>query len=118
MADKERDIINDRLINLPENTRLFRINAGMGWTGKIAQHTGKMVVIKNPYPLHAAPTGWPDLCGWTSVTITPDMVGQTVAVFTGEEVKATGKLSEEQNKFKEIITRMGGFFRTLTPSSF
>ena len=63
MADKERDIINDRLINLPDDTRLFRINAGMGWTGKIAQYTGKMIVIKNPYPLHAAPTGWPDLCG-------------------------------------------------------
>jgi len=113
MADKERDIIQDRLLNLKENERLFRINAGMGWVGKIVKHTGNMLILKNPRPLRAAPTGWPDLCGWTEIEITSDMVGQRMAIFTGEEVKATGKLSAKQNKFKEIILRMGGYFRVL-----
>lgn len=114
MADKEKEIINARLTTLSENERLFRINAGMGWTGKITKHTGTMIIIRNPYPLHAAPTGWPDLCGWTEITVTPDMVGQKLAIFTGEEIKATGKLSEDQTRFKNIISRMGGIFRVLT----
>ena len=33
------------------------------------------------------PTGSADLVGWTPVTITPDMVGKTVAVFSSVEVK-------------------------------
>ena len=73
-----------------------------------------MMIIKNPFPLHAAPEGWGDLVGWTSVKITPDMVGQTMAIFTMEEVKATGKLSKAQERFRDIILRMGGIFRVLS----
>ena len=113
MGVKERDIINTRLKGLADNERLFRINAGMGWQGKCVRK-GKIMIIENPFPLHAAPEGWPDLCGWTSVTVTPDMVGQTVAVFTFEEVKATGKLSKAQTRFKDVIERMGGIFRIVT----
>jgi hypothetical protein len=36
-----------------------------------------------------------------------------VAVFTGEEVKATGKLGPAQERFKSIIEKMGGIHRTL-----
>jgi len=40
-----------------------------------------------------------DLVGWTSVVITPEMVGKTVAIFTAIEVKpATFKIKE---KYKE-----------------
>jgi len=113
MGRKERDIINDRLSNLADNERLFRINAGMGWAGR-AVRVGDKVVIKNPYPLHAAPEGWPDLCGWTSVEITPDMVGQKVAVFTGYEVKATGKATPRQSAFGDLVRRMGGIFGIIT----
>jgi hypothetical protein len=113
MAAPERDIINDRLLNLAPSERLFRINAGTGWVGKIAKK-GRFMIIDNPRPLHAAPEGWPDLCGWTSILITPDMVGKTVAVFTAEEVKATGRLNPRQRRFRDIILRMGGIFRVLT----
>jgi hypothetical protein len=114
MGEKERNIINLRLSTLAENERLFRINSGMGWAGN-AVRKGDIVLIKNPYPLHAAPEGWPDLTGWTTITITPDMIGQRVAVWTGEEIKATGRLSKAQERFKEIIERMGGIFRILKP---
>lgn len=113
MGKKERDLINDRLLNLKENERLFRINSAMGWAGKVVKHTGKFIILSNPYPIHSAPEGWPDLCGWQTVTVTEDMIGQKVAVFVGEEVKATGKLSKEQNRFRDIILKMGGIFRIL-----
>lgn len=113
MGTREREIINARLSSLAPNERLFRINAGMGWAGTCARK-GDILIIKNPWPLHAAPEGWPDLCGWTSVTVTPDMVGQKIAVFTAEEVKADGsKLRKRQAAFREIIERMGGIFRIL-----
>lgn len=114
MGQKERDIINPRLISLADNERLFRSNAGMAWAGN-AVRKGDITIIKNARPFHGMPTGWPDLTGWTSVTITPDMVGKTVAIFTAEEVKATGKIipGSEQDGFREIITRMGGIHRVL-----
>ena len=114
MGQKERNIINLRLSTLDADTRLFRINSGMGWAGN-AVRKGDIVIIKNPFPLHAAPEGYPDLSGWTSIVITPDMVGKRVAVWTGEEVKATGRLSVAQERFRDIVERMGGIFRVLKP---
>lgn len=113
MASKEKSVINARLLSLADNERLFRINSGVGWQGQIVRKNDFMI-IKNPRPLHAAPEGWPDLCGWTTLEITPDMVGQKIAVFTAEEVKATGQLSKKQKKFKAIIERMGGIFRVIS----
>ncbi len=58
-----------------------------------------------------------DLIGWTPITITPDMVGKTVAVFTAIEVKSPGfrvrqfnKKSREyaQNKYIELVKLFGG----------
>lgn len=111
MSQPEKVIINRILSTLPENKRLFRINSGMGWTGKFLLKDRRRGVIENPRPLHAAPKGWPDLCGWETITVTPDMVGRQLAIFVGEEVKATGRLSREQKKFKELLERMGGIFR-------
>jgi hypothetical protein len=115
MAELESDIIRDRLLSLADNERLFRINAGMGWAGK-AHRRGRFIIIDNPRPLHAAPDGWPDLTGWTAITITPDMVGQTVAVFTAEEIK-TGrqkiKPGSDQERFQRVITEMGGIHRVI-----
>lgn len=113
MGQKEKKIINERLKNLSDNERLFRINAGMGWVGKIVKKTDSMLLMKNPRPFYGAPDGWLDLSGWTQVEITPDMVGKKVAIFTAEEIKATGKLSDNQEKFKNIIKRMGGIFRVI-----
>lgn len=113
MGQAEDKKIKQILENLPENERLFRINAGMGWTGEIVNHTGQMMVIRNPRPLRAAPEGWGDLCGWESVLITEDMVGSQIAVFKFVEVK-TGKqgLRKMQKRFKDLIEKMGGIFVT------
>jgi hypothetical protein len=53
--------------------------------------------------------GSADLIGYRTVTITPDMVGQQVAVFTSIEVKTpTGRIRPEQNNWLQTIKRAGG----------
>ena len=53
--------------------------------------------------------GGSDLIGWTSVVITPEMVGKKIAVFTAIEVK-TGKVqvSDAQKNFIEQVNKAGG----------
>ena len=53
--------------------------------------------------------GSSDLIGWQSVTVTPDMVGQRVAVFVAIEVKTpTGRVSREQQTFIDRVREAGG----------
>jgi hypothetical protein len=53
--------------------------------------------------------GSSDLIGWTSVEITPDMIGQRVAIFTALEVKAgRGRASGVQQAFINRIEQDGG----------
>lgn len=81
------------------------------WVGKrIAGGPGKRVVLENPRILHAGlATGSADLIGWVPTVITPEMVGETVAVFTSIEVK-TGKVAEtkDQERWRESVTAAGG----------
>lgn len=54
--------------------------------------------------------GGSDLICITPVTITPDMVGKEIGVFTAIEVKTkTGRVSEDQKKFIASVRRLGGF---------
>ncbi|NDC35967.1 MAG: hypothetical protein EBZ51_11485 [Synechococcaceae bacterium WB9_2_112] len=53
--------------------------------------------------------GSADLIGYRTVTITPEMVGQTVAVFCAVEVKAErGRPTPQQLAFLEHIGSAGG----------
>jgi hypothetical protein len=102
--------------------RLFRNNVGTGWAGQAMRITAANrftigqtlqpgdVVVRQGRPLHAGLcVGSGDLIGYSSVTITPDMVGQQVAVFASVEVKAPrGRVSPEQAAFAEHIQRAGG----------
>ena len=79
------------------NVRLFRNNVGLFKTqdGRSVQ-TGLCV-------------GSSDLIGFTSKIITPDMVGQKVAIFTAIEVKTPkGKVSDAQYNFMNLIDNHGG----------
>ena len=54
--------------------------------------------------------GSSDLIGWTRVKITPDMVGQTVAVFTAIECKTVkGRATPGQIYFIERVKIDGGY---------
>jgi hypothetical protein len=77
--------------------RLFRNN-----TGTLYDRQGRPVTF-------GLAKGSADLIGWRTITITPDMVGQTVAVFTSLEVKAErGRVSPEQRQWLEAVQAAGG----------
>lgn len=94
----------------PTGCRIFRNNVGTGWVGKNQRLEDGSVLIKNPRPLHAGlAEGSSDLVGWTPVTITPDMVGQTVAVFTSLEVKTSnGRVRDKQRQWIDAVRSSGG----------
>ena len=107
----EADITNPILTGATKlGARLFRQNAGLGWVGKITRKTAAAITLENPRPLHAGLCkGSSDIIGWTPRVITPEMVGQTVAVFTALEVK-TGRVATtpEQAAFVRAVQAGGG----------
>jgi hypothetical protein len=79
------------------DTRLFRNN-----TGTLRDQHGRPVSF-------GLCKGSADLIGYRTITITPDMVGQQVAVFTSIEVKTpTGRIRPEQRAWMETIQAAGG----------
>ncbi|NBV62657.1 MAG: VRR-NUC domain-containing protein [Rhodobacteraceae bacterium] len=76
--------------------RLWRNN-----TGALKDATGRLV-------RYGLCPGSSDLIGLRQVTITPDMVGQTLAVFTAIEVKDQGRLTEQQRAFITMVQQAGG----------
>lgn len=90
--------------------RLFRNNVGVGWLGGPTEHKAGTVILHNARPLHAGLVkGSGDLIGWRTVEITPDMVGQRVAVFASIEVKGTGgKPRPEQLTWLDNVRAAGG----------
>ena len=109
---KEQQIQTRWLVNISRrpDVRMFRNNVGTGWQGQVVSKELGAVVIQNARPLHAGLcVGSSDLIGWKTVTITPDMVGQQVAVFVAAEVKtATGRLTGEQQNFLNKVRDAGG----------
>jgi hypothetical protein len=109
-VQSERHVRNRILLAVSGlGARLFRNVTAQGWAGKSVKN-GRYTVIEDAYPLHAGLcVGSPDLVGWVPVTITPEMVGQTVAVFCGLEIK-TGrqKARPEQQAFLDAVRAAGG----------
>jgi hypothetical protein len=106
----EKPILNLILLNLSKTSVLFRNNTGKGWVGRLISSKFGTVVIENARPLNAGLVkGSSDLIGWTSIEVTPEMVGKKIAVFSAIEAK-TGKTSTspEQANFIEQITQAGG----------
>jgi len=79
------------------DTRLFRNN-----TGTLRDQHGRPVQF-------GLCKGSADLIGWKRVTVTPEMVGQQVAVFLSIEVKTpTGRLRPEQKQWLDTVRAAGG----------
>lgn len=94
----ESEILKRALLKWSKaGSRLFRNQVGAAYTlagNRVTTGLGK---------------GSSDLIGWTPVTITNDMVGQTVAVFTAIECKtAKGKIKPEQQNFIDVVRQSGG----------
>jgi len=90
---------------------VFRNHVGMGVFGSMRRipGTGDVVVENARVAMCGLFEGSADLIGWRTVTVTPEMVGQKVAVFLSVEVKtATGRLSARQKDWAENVRRAGG----------
>lgn len=94
------------------------MNVGMGWIGESkrfsrAQNITALpgdVLIRNARPFHSGIKGMSDLIGWTTVEITPDMVGRKFAVYSAIEVKQkSGRIKPEQQIFIDNVRKHGGF---------
>ena len=86
-----------RLAVASPSIRLFRNNVG-----KIKDAKGRLVTF-------GLCNGSADLIGFKSVTITPEMVGQNIAVFVSLEVKTPkGKISEPQQAWCDMVASRGG----------
>lgn len=104
-------------------TILFRVNTGKAWLsgmgpagvrrltdGSVHIQAARPIALGFARPNGDTVVGTPDLIGWTSVLITPDMVGCRVAVYTAIETKRTkgGRTSEDQANFIAQVVKAGG----------
>ena len=97
MASEQSIQQHIRLTCSTGSTRLFRNN-----TGTLRDQHGRPVSF-------GLAKGSADLIGWRTVTITPEMVGQQVAVFTSIEVKTpTGRVKPEQQQWLDAVQAAGG----------
>ena len=88
---------------LGQPVRLLRNNVG-----GLKDRTGRFVAYGLGSSGGKVLRGPSDLIGWRSVTITPDMVGQTIAVFAAVEVKDKAQPTPEQERFIAEVQQAGG----------
>jgi hypothetical protein len=78
--------------------RLYRNNCG----SLPDPRTGRLVTF-------GLARGSADLIGWRTLVITPEMVGQRIAVFTSLEIKTpSGRLSPAQTHWLHAVRSAGG----------
>lgn len=117
----ENTVLREIWLAVSRTTVLWRINTGKGWVsggGEVQRLTNGSVIVPFARPIAlglAKPNGDPivgahDLIGYTRVTITPDMVGKTIPVFTSFDAKEPGggRTRKEQAHFAAVIRGEGG----------
>jgi hypothetical protein len=130
MGYKEKEIINKVLMEGSKKGRLFRINSGQAWVGRIEYHNNNGIKLKYPRVFHGAPAGTPDCIGWESKTLCEIICNKSptgccsnltcdecnyknykIAIFKAVEVK-TGKqkLTNKQENWKRILIEHGGIY--------
>lgn len=118
MANKEHAIQNEIRNALAGRALIFRANVGKAWqSNDVVKVPRQMpvvmgprdVLLKNARPFETGlPPGFADLFGLVAVEITPDMVGQKLAVFTALEVKDGARVSPLQRNFINAVNDNGG----------
>ena len=128
MAEAEDALKREYILGLKPNQRRFFIDAGYAWkadkkntiwvkkSGPVFLNPGDMV-LRHPQRFCGGPEGWFDAVGWDEITITPDMVGQTIAVFCGDELKSKNdRLRPLQKILGTILQKMGGVWTVVRAS--
>jgi hypothetical protein len=96
-------------------SRIFRNNTGQAFFPK-TQHGREMIqqMLRNGHlsrVKYGLVNGSSDLIGWDSIEITPDMVGQRLAVFVAVEAKRPGgggRSTSSQRNFVKAVRAAGG----------
>lgn len=98
------------LSSLLPSVRLFRNNVGKVWTGILVSSRDKQVILSNARPFHAGLIkGSSDLVGWNTITVSQEMVGAKIAVFTAIEIKTRNvRITPEQTIFINNVNKAGG----------
>ena len=116
----ETNLVRKIMLKLGSNPkiRIFRNNVGKCWIGESKQFTHSQtvnvksgdVLIQNARFFDAGLcVGSSDLIGLESVKITPEMVGNEVAVFVAIEVKLPSRrVQQNQINFLEMVKKLGG----------
>jgi hypothetical protein len=109
----EHNIQRDAQIELSSRGSPFwRNNVAKAWVGtlKIYNRENGRLILDNARPLEAGlAVGSGDIIGIKSVTITQDMVGQTVGIFCSGEAKVPGKNpNAQQLSWAKMINERGG----------
>lgn len=94
----ESHVLRDIIVRLSHSSRrLFRM------------HVGTYRALHSDEVIHIGTPGMADLVGLQSVVVTPEMVGQRLAVFVAIEVKAkAGRPRQNQLDFIHIVQQLGG----------
>lgn len=118
MSNKEHALQNGIRNALAGRALIFRANVGKAWqSNEVVRVPRQMpvvigprdVLLKNARPFETGlPPGFADLFGLVAVEITPDMVGQKLAVFTALEVKDGARVSPLQRNFINAVNDNGG----------
>lgn len=118
---RESNVLREVWLAVSPDTVLFRLNTGKGIVSNVGkvhwrQDGSALVEAARPISLgFGMPNGDPlvgagDLIGWTVVTVTPDMVGKRLAVFTAIETKNSkgGRKRDAQKVFVGNVLKAGG----------
>jgi hypothetical protein len=91
------------------HARLFRNARGTYWAGKVLHRDATTVTLIHAHQVEAGLVdGASDMIGWTSLIITPAMVGLPIAQFTAAEAKAKGRPTAGQINFIAQVIEAGG----------
>lgn len=114
----EKDVERMLILHASQiGSTLFKNEVGEAWQGRISVEETRLpekLVLKNCRRIkYGLCNGSSDLIGWTPVTVTQDMVGKRIAVFTAVEVKknkrGSYKATKEQKAFISAVLNNGGY---------
>jgi hypothetical protein len=78
--------------------RLFRVNAGLAYQGRVVERTPGRLVLSPWYPIRLAAEGVSDIIGWSNG-----------GLFTAIEVKGPKtRVTAQQLAFIDLVKRSGG----------
>ncbi len=107
----EHGIQNEIRNGLVDDGMFFRANVGRAYASNdVGELPDGSLILRNWRFFNTGlPAGFSDLFGGVPTIITPEMVGQTVAILTVIECKsAKGRMRDLQQKFVTAVIRIGG----------